>query len=135
VYAPTLAFASFNGNVDWDLSSRHMTILLDAWTEVDVAWLEAMPGIPNLYDSGVRYYADKFWEGPWLDCVTAALMRFADCKSLATWRCAELRVRHGIHAVPEFSRVLLSDGSQWFHVFVRLPDGTFEDPSRLLGMK
>jgi hypothetical protein len=135
MYAPTFAFAAFNGERDWDLSARLMTLALDFWTEVDVEWLRAVPSLPPLYQSGVRYYADRYWEGPWLDAMTVALTRFADCKSLATYRCAELRVRHGIMARPEFDRQLLADGTQWFHVYVRLPDGRFEYPSRILGMK
>lgn len=135
MYAPSFSFAAFNGLRDWHLSAKIMTLALDFLTEVDVAWFLADPTLPDLYRSGVQYYADRFWEGPWLDAKTVARLSFADCKSLATYRCAELRVRQGVMAVPEFSRALLADGTQWFHIIVRLPNGNFEDPSRVLGMK
>jgi hypothetical protein len=135
VYNPSFLLAAFNGGKDWDFSSRLMTISLDFLTEVDAEWYRRFPSLPGIYESRVRYYADRFWEGPWLDAMTLHVLGFGDCKSLAAARCAELRVRHGVNAVPQFSRVLLADGSQWMHVYVQLPDGRFEDPSRRLGMK
>lgn len=54
---------------------------------------------------------------------------YGDCEDLAAARVAELRVKAGIKAVPWLKK----KGKIW-HVLVRYPDGTLEDPSRKLGM-
>jgi hypothetical protein len=57
----------------------------------------------------------------------------ADCDNVATWRAAELR-QNGIKADPYITWKKRSDGGFTYHVIVRWPDGTTEDPSLLLGM-
>jgi predicted transglutaminase-like cysteine proteinase len=54
----------------------------------------------------------------------------ADCEDLAAWRAAELR-RAGVAAMAVAKR----SGKKKFHAVVVFPDGTYEDPSRRLGMK
>ena len=57
-----------------------------------------------------------------------------NCEELAAWRVAELRERYGINAQCEFSSQRKDDGSYLYHIYVKLPDGRTEDPSRELGM-
>jgi hypothetical protein len=56
-----------------------------------------------------------------------------DCDNLAAWRAAELR-QSGIAASPYITWKQRSDGGYTYHVLVRWPDNTLEDPSLLLGM-
>lgn len=57
----------------------------------------------------------------------------ADCDNLASWRAAELR-QAGIKASPYITWRKRLDGGTTYHVVVRWPDDTLEDPSLLLGM-
>lgn len=56
-----------------------------------------------------------------------------DCDNVASWRSAELR-ELGIPARPYITWRKRADGGMTYHVIVRWPDGTSEDPSLLLGM-
>jgi len=56
-----------------------------------------------------------------------------DCDNVASWRAAELR-QHGIQASPYITWRRRADGGMTYHVVVRWPDGSSEDPSLLLGM-
>jgi len=56
-----------------------------------------------------------------------------DCDNVASWRAAELR-ELGINACPFITWRTRSDGGMTYHVIVRWPDGSSEDPSLLLGM-
>lgn len=56
-----------------------------------------------------------------------------DCDNVASWRAAELR-ELGINARPYITWRKRSDGGTTYHVIVRWPDGSSEDPSLLLGM-
>jgi len=56
--------------------------------------------------------------------------RFGDCEDLSAWRVAELRLG-GVRAIPW----VVQSGNRLYHVQVRYPDGTIEDPSRRLGMR
>ena len=61
-----------------------------------------------------------------------------NCEDLACWLVVEKRVRFGIAAVPLIFPQLQKRGNgqdrYLYHVAVKLPDGTWEDPSRKLGM-
>lgn len=56
-----------------------------------------------------------------------------DCDNVAAWRCAELN-ELGIAASPYITWRQRPDGGTTYHVIVRWPDGSSEDPSLLLGM-
>jgi hypothetical protein len=56
-----------------------------------------------------------------------------DCDNVACWRAAELR-QLGIAACPFITWRKRADGGMTYHVIVRWPDNTIEDPSLLLGM-
>jgi hypothetical protein len=56
-----------------------------------------------------------------------------DCDNVACWRVAELR-QSGIKASPYITWKPRLDGGVTYHVLVKWPDGTHEDPSLLLGM-
>ncbi|SRR5579862_446108 len=56
-----------------------------------------------------------------------------NCDNVATWRAAELR-QNGIEASPYIVWRRRLDGGYTYHVVVRWPDNSLEDPSLLLGM-
>jgi hypothetical protein len=56
-----------------------------------------------------------------------------NCDNVATWRAAELR-QNDIAASPFITWRKRPDGGYTYHVLVRWPDNTLEDPSLLLGM-
>jgi len=58
-----------------------------------------------------------------------------DCDNVASWRCAELREKLRIPAKPYITWRKRPDGGTTYHVVTAYPDGTIEDPSRLLGMQ
>jgi hypothetical protein len=106
---------------------------------------------PPLYLSGAYYEEDPYGREDWRD-VWSCLEKIAsghgiDCDNCVCWRVAELRVA-GVAAEPvikwqhlpcELARSLgygaaPEEGLWLVHCCVRFPDGTIEDPSKLLGM-
>ncbi len=83
---------------------------------------------PPLYEAGVRYTRHDPSERWQLPSETAA-RGGGDCEDLASWRCAELRLRG------ESCRVVVKrTGPRVLHAVVERDDGSIEDPSRRLGM-
>lgn len=124
-----------------------LAFVLEHLVALNAATLTHSPRIPAIYQSGVRYARESDLARTGRDVAGIdprsgeVEERFnhlsrvleigaGDCDDLACWRAAELRVRHGIaaQAVPYRTR----GGS--YHVVVRYPDGTIEDPSIILGM-
>ncbi len=119
--------------VPWTLQG--VRVACAALTTINVLLLKDAPRVsggrsfPPLYQSGVVY---RRQQGPerFLPLPIVYARGHGDCDQLAAWRCAELQCA-GINAkaVPYFSAPKL------MHVIVLLPDGTTEDPSKLLGMR
>lgn len=106
--------------------------LLPAQTGIALLDLADQPA-PSLYELAaerrLRYQPDRLGvREEWLAPRHIIARGAADCKSLACWRAAELQ-RAGEPASPVYVRQ-----GKVFHVFVRRGDGSFEDPSTLLGM-
>jgi hypothetical protein len=130
----------FNGP-DRELGQQFLFYLLDAIIQGNEDFLRAYPDFPLLYNSPTRYVRDydrlpksvsyEEWK-----LIPSIVRRnwVADCKDLVAWRVAELRVRYGIMAKPTLLWKTLPNGKQVYHVQVRYPDGTIEDPSVNLGM-
>jgi hypothetical protein len=101
---------------------------LAAHVDACVRDLRRHPRVPKLYKSGARYRradSDERWQLP---SETHALGG-GDCEDLASWRCAELRLR----GVP--CRVIVKRTAPTvLHAVVEHEDGRIEDPSRALGM-
>ena len=119
------------------LDEPKLRIFTETLTQLSSLFLQANPQFPRLYDSGVRYQAwpqTEFWLTPdW-----AMAFRYAghgvDCKTLAAWRCAELRVRDGDPGAKCVFQRYDAGPSVVYHVRVQRSDGSVEDPSVLLGM-
>jgi hypothetical protein len=103
--------------------------------------------VPPLYTTGVRYIEEDGRE-EWLDLYGVLKQGGADCEDLAAWRVGELRAA-GVKADPVLKwrwvtreQALAAglpikrdaDGLWLVHCLVRFPDGTIEDPSKILGM-
>lgn len=125
----------FKGPEERELSHKALQTLLVALMLIDMEYLKANPHAPLLYDSGVRYEEEPVGQEDWQDAPTTLRMGIGDCEDLACWRAAELRVRFGVDAWPQFTYKVRSNGAYLYHITVRLPHGQSEDPSRRLGMR
>jgi len=106
--------------------------LLEALVTLNVDYLKRHPRTPALYRSGVRYRREPARTEEWRTIPIVRAQGFGDCEDLAAWRIAELR-ELGIPAKPCF-RYRQEGNKRIYHIMVCLPDGTGEDPSRVLGM-
>lgn len=120
--------------IEFDIPSpvdeRVLNIFVRALCAYDVLWLQRHPETPDLYKSGVKYERQPMGAERFLPIPMVIAAGGGDCDQLAPWRAAELRVRHGIKAMPEVRKM----ESHLFHVFVRMPNGKAEDISARLGM-
>ena len=100
--------------------------------------------LPPLYRSGVRYSLEPGHGSGVEDfALPPDVLRrgVGDCDDLVIWRLAELWQRYHPTVLPG----LIAAGTvphciaEWqfgeLHVLIRMPDGSTEDPSALLGMK
>jgi hypothetical protein len=132
-YSPKFVLRSFD-ILPEQTKVRVLESLVEALVAANVAFLEAFPRTPLLYESGVRYVEEPRGRDDWQDIPeTLSRDKTGDCEDLAAWRIAELRVR-GEPARPAIRAGMLR-GVLTYHVRVRRADGTVEDPSRKLGMR
>lgn len=117
-------------NIPSPVDVRALNIFVRALCAYDVLWLQRHPEAPNLYESGVRYKTQPVGCEHFRPIPLIIAAGSGDCDQLAPWRCAELRVRKGIKAMPEVKQM----GPNLYHVFCRLPNGKVEDISARLGM-
>lgn len=119
--------------VDVRARERCIEALLEAHARINLEWLREHPETPLLYQSGVRYRDDSHKRyDEWCDIPTTLTRQHGDCDDLVPWRIAELRFR-GLKA-RGMARYQHAGGAT-YHVLVRMPDGTTEDPSQILGMR
>ena len=160
-YRVTFVTDLFQGPHELALSHKVLQLMLDCLYEINCAWLKDHPEAPGIYDGGIveknpgRYVSDvarshtgmkrsqlttlHYEEEPlgqedWKDIPTIIKDGFADCEDLACWRAAELTVRYGVPARPTFTWKVRPNGAYLYHIKVLYPDGTIEDPSKMLGM-
>lgn len=127
-----------------------LNVLLEALTMINEDWYRRFPSLPGLYDSGTtlvtrnidymrepivtNVYGNPESREHWQDVMETRERKSGDCEDLAADRAAELRVRYGIRANAVFKERMLPNGTRMFHIVVEYPDGTIEDPSKILGM-
>lgn len=109
--------------------------------------------LPELYSSGVRFQMDPE-HGTGNDEIDPPPIVFArgwgDCGNLTLWRLCEINAYNwqpiirgsgrraelvGIRWAKPPARALVTWIGGEMHALVRHPDGTIEDPSKILGMK
>lgn len=105
-----------------------LTALVESLVLIDRIYLRRRPGLPRLYDAGVRYARTD----DWLPTPVLYWQKYGDCKSLTAARIAELR-EAGKQALVT-TRFRESPGGCMWHILVQTGPGTFEDPSKKCGM-
>ena len=85
--------------------------------------------LPPLYAAGVRYQREPRGRERWQLPRETFRRGVGDCEDLSIWRSGELQLR-GVDAWP----LVYRSGRRTLHVVVAMPDGSIEDPSRILGM-
>jgi len=96
-------------------------------------WM-AKKGAPDDVQNAFKEMADQLGGGECFREIPRIIENGGgDCDNVACWRAAELR-ELGIMATPYITWRKRPDGGTTYHVIVRWPDGTSEDPSLLLGM-
>jgi hypothetical protein len=138
VYSPRYCLVSFETLPNED-KRLVLEYLLEALTLADACYLRRNPGVPLLYESGVRYEQEPDGRDDWQDVPDTLARRVGDCEDLGCWRMAELRVRHRdgqtrwhitVDDIPNARGILVTT----YHIQLMRPDGSIEDPSRRLGM-
>jgi len=107
-----------------------LSALLRGLVAANLVILRRNPGMPPLYESGVRYVPERRGMENWLTYDQVLRAGKADCEDLAAARSA-LLIRQGIMAWP----LVIRTGRKRFHAVVKFPDGRIEDPSKILGMR
>lgn len=112
-------------------------LLLETQVQID-QWQMKQKKYAPLYDSGVYYKAEPPGFEDWLDTPHLYDQGFGDCEDIACTYTAEKRERHGILSVPcvKFKDFVVNGKLiTLIHVLVLNPDGSIEDPSKVLGME
>lgn len=115
------------------LDDEYLVPLLNCLVETNLIWFSKGGQCPALYRSGVVYKAELPGDEHWRAIPHVMRLGYADCKSLAAWRVAELRASVREDARCRYSSKETPTGRLW-HIYVVREDGSEEDPSRILGM-
>jgi hypothetical protein len=133
VFKVQFMLSSFKGEEVQQLSEAHLKVLLDALFNINRLWLKKYPKTTRLYSSGVVYRPEPVGRENWQDIPSVIRQGYGDCEDLACWRAAELVETEGVAARPIY-RWRRERGIAIYHIIVRLPDGSIDDPSRRLGI-
>ncbi|UJR87308.1 MULTISPECIES: hypothetical protein [Sandaracinus] len=123
-------------------SERSLRAMLMALSAINTLYLREYPQTPSLYESGVVYRAEPLPQERWQALPSLIEQGFGDCEDLSCGRVGDLVVREGIQARPDFRFTRFNEQGHvddrgrfsLYHIVVRRPDGSIEDPSALLGM-
>ncbi len=120
------------------LNDEYLVPLLDCLVKINLTWFESGNDAPPLYrlcaEKRVRYEEEIPGDEHWRAIPHVLRLGYADCKSLAAWRVAELVFKLGENAKCRYFSKETPTGKLW-HIFVVRDNGEEEDPSRVLGMK
>jgi len=115
-------------HLDIDSDPQLLSAAIEGLVAANFVLMSRVPdAFPPLYQSGVVYRREERGHDDWLTADAVLHFGYADCEDLAAYRAAELR-RDGIPAMG----IVLPNKHGNFHAQVLLPDGTIEDPSRIL---
>jgi hypothetical protein len=115
-------------HLDIDSDPALLTAVLEGLVAANFVLMSRDPeAFPPLYESSVVYRREDRGHDEWLTADAVLHLGYADCEDLAAYRAAELR-RDGIPAMG----IVRPNKHGNFHAQVWLPDGTIEDPSRVL---
>jgi len=113
---------------------------LEGLVRVNVAMLLAAirsgRPVPPLYDLPIRYKHEPPPREWWQTVADNVVEKFGDCEDFAGHLAAQKRVAGILAGIPFHARaVCIRTGPKSYHAVVRMPDGSIQDPSRVLGMK
>jgi hypothetical protein len=132
VFQPRYRLRGFGRNLQLNLAILH--VLLGGLVECNRLIRRQVPGLPSLYRAGIRYVRDQPGQEDWCDVLEIYKQGFADCKSFAAARVAELN-EMGVAAVCEIAQPRIVGGNVLlYHIRIKWPNGHIEDPSIALGM-
>lgn len=123
-------------------SERFLLHFLEAGCRANLDYLRMFPLTAPLYKSGVTYQMESMRElrpydvpriEDWYDIPTLYAVGHGDCEDLTMARVAELRIK-GIKAEPFLKYQNIPGLGVMYHVLVKLKNGKFDDPSKILGM-
>lgn len=136
----------FESESERPTSQKRILALLEALTLIDQYYLQEHPDTPLLYDmvrDGRIVYKvpaqldedNKGFNGEQFRDIGRIIENGGgDCDNLATMRAAEIRHHLGVAAQPYITHRFSPDGKSIYHVIVRWPDGSSEDPCLLSHM-
>lgn len=119
------AFARHSSDLQ---NAAALRTLMNCLVELNIIWLRFHPSTLPLYQTPVYYRRTTLWDT--IPCLYAR--GWGDCKSLAACRVAENH-RNKLWCRSVF-RFLPGKSSIMFHILLMYADGTWEDPSKALGM-
>ena len=114
----------FNNPKQWIKQLKQL--FLDNLELMEKALLQGTP-YPDLYESGTVYERENIGVEYWQDANQLIDNLAGDCEDLAAYRAAQY-ASIGIAAEPEIVKIK----SGQYHAIVRMPNGSVEDPSRIL---
>lgn len=126
---PRSLFTAQHPEIDLPTGADVLEGALEGLVRVNMALLRG-GRFPALYQSGVRYRSEGKRQ-VWRHVGIVYARGWADCKNLAAWRVAELRLSG---EDPTAIVVVRRTGPQMWHAIVERRGKVIEDPSRLLGM-
>lgn len=115
--------------------------MLDLMVAENVDYLRAHPETPRLYQAKgpdgqpIKYVREDMGIEEWQEIPAIIAQGWGDCEDLASWLAAERIVKDGLSGTKAYLERRHKGGIWLYHVKVRLPNGTEEDPSKMLGMK
>lgn len=116
------------------LSQAALGHTLEALTLANQAYLRTHPNAPHPYRAGWRYEREPIGVENWQTYPYIMQTKRADCEDLAAALAAWRREREGIHATARALPPQVAGNLLVYHIGVQLPNGQWEDPSRVLGM-
>lgn len=116
------------------LSQAALAHALEALTLANQAYLRTHPDAPHPLLAGWRYEREPIGVEKWQSYPYLLRSKVGDCEDLAAALAAWRRERDGIHAKAMALPPQVAGGLLVYHIGVRLPNGQWEDPSRVLGM-
>lgn len=114
--------------LDLPKSERIYELALEGLVRVDEWMYRHVPGLPSVYEGGIKYKPDPV--EAWKHAADVARDRSGDCEDLASMRAGELRAGGEANARVEVIRT----GPNTVHARVVRADGSVEDPAARLGM-
>lgn len=129
---PTLEYSSGTYSAS-AYTPQELLVLLEDFTEDNVAYLLSHPEVAHPYQSGVRYRRERRGQERWQGIKKLLRRKRGDCEDLAAYLAAWYRARLGIKAKVVLKR-FDKHGNVWYHAIVKLPSGRIVDPSKALGM-